>query len=195
MAGTRHSPSRAPASPPEPNPSPLSPRSLFSSRAVAHLASAGGDPDAGADAGLSAAVLGADGQCSAAAGGLGAFCLTLAAFAIVARSTLETFAKLCHVLSPESPPIRVSHVSRWRIALAYMLYAPLVPAATLTTLLSSSIVWSGVRFDVVRGRVDSMHRRDASGEWYTVPRETSLERTLRAQAEAQIASSELLSGR
>ena len=52
-----------------------------------------------------------------------------------------------------------------------MIYAPIVPAATLATLTSPSILWSGVIFTASGGRVSVMQRMDEQGRWFTVSRE------------------------
>ncbi|KAL3927278.1 MAG: hypothetical protein SGPRY_002898 [Prymnesium sp.] len=95
-------------------------------------------------------------------------------FSLAAKRCLNTFAELCNVLSPELPPIDLSHVKLINVIIAYMIYAPIVPAATLTTLASSSILWSGVRFTCRNGRISSMHRMDDAGRSYCVPREKKL---------------------
>ena len=59
------------------------------------------------------------------------------------------------------------------LALAYLGYCPLIPAATIAMCFTDNVVWSGVKFTVRDGRVSSMHRMDGKGdapkgEWYTV---------------------------
>ena len=44
--------------------------------------------------------------------------------------------------------------------------------------------------DIRGGRVMAMNRKDAAGQWYTVPREVSLETTFRAMAAETMASSD-----
>ena len=64
---------------------------------------------------------------------------------------------------------------------------PPAAAQTIAMLLQKSVVWAGVRFTVANGRVASMHRqRPGSGEWYTVPREVSLEKALKELAQFQL---------
>ena len=109
------------------------------------------------------------------------------------KMALQSFANLCNVLSPHgfrgryisepAQPINVDHISPRRLAAAYVLYSALVPSATIATLFRSAIVWSGVRFHVLQGRVARMYRRDAVGQWYTVPAAQSIEESLKATAE------------
>ncbi|KAL1504627.1 hypothetical protein AB1Y20_008410 [Prymnesium parvum] len=133
-----------------------------------------------------------DERCLAPACGAAFYCFGLVVFALAAKQCLTTFARLCNVLSPELPPIDVSHVKLSHLMIAYMIYAPIVPAATLTTLTSSSILWSGVRFTARAGRVISMHRMNEQGEWFTVPREKSLETAFRAITKRQVEHDPLL---
>ena len=98
---------------------------------------------------------------------------------------------LCNVLSPhgyDNEPIEVDHIPALRIAFAYLIFSALIPAATAATLTSSAIVWAGVNFHITNGRVSKMERKDGKGgkpvgEWYSIPREVSLERTLKELAE------------
>ena len=120
-----------------------------------------------------------------------AFWLSLLVVGFGFKRMLTSFSKLCNVLSPhgyDNEPIDVSHISVLRLCLAYMCYAPLIPAATLVTFASPAIVWSGVNFHVTNGRVSKMERKDGKGpkpvgEWYSVPREVSLETALREMAQ------------
>jgi len=119
------------------------------------------------------------------------------------KRMLSSFAHLCNVLSPhgyDNEPIDVSHIPILRICVAYMAYAPLIPAATVYTFCSSAIVWSGVNFHVTDGRVSKMERKDGKGgvpvgEWYSVPRETSLETTLKKVAQFRMAQEGVLGAR
>lgn len=153
-------------------------------------------PSAAASSGSFAALLGTDGAC-ASSGSVPcalAFWPLLVLVGASFKRMLTSFAKLCNVLSPhgyDNEPIDVSHIPVLRICAAYMLYAPLIPAAHVVTLLQTSIVWANVNFHVVNGRVSKMERRDGKGgkpvgEWYSVSREESLERTLRQVAEYRL---------
>ena len=107
------------------------------------------------------------------------------------KRMLYSFARLCNVLSPhgyDNQPIDVSHISTLNIAIAYLGYCPLIPAATIATLCTNAIVWANVNFVVTNGRVSKMERRDGKGgvpegQWYSVPREVSLEKTLKEMSE------------
>ena len=104
---------------------------------------------------------------------------------------LRSFAHVCNVLSPhgyDNEPIDVEHISSLRIAFAYLVFASLIPAAAVATLSSNAIVWAGVNFHITNGRVSKMERKDGKGgkpvgEWYSVPREQSLEKMMRELAE------------
>lgn len=87
---------------------------------------------------------------------------------------------------------QVDHISAVRLGMAYLLFSPLIPAATITTLANSAIEWSGVQFHVEDGRVSAMYRKNAKGEWYTVPSARSIETTMKELAEFQLAQDGLL---
>ena len=134
------------------------------------------------------ALLGAQGQCNFAAGAAIVFWAALLFFGLSAAFTLRSFASLCNVLSPHGfggTPIDVSHIGPLRLGVAYLLYAALIPAATISTMWNSAIVWSGVRFHITRGRVSAMHRKDAKGNWFTVPAAESIENSLKELAHFQ----------
>ena len=203
-----------------------------------------------------------------------AFWPLLLIFGLVAKRVLTSFTMLCNVLSPHgygNEPIDASHVSVPLLCLAYMLYAPLIPAAvrssaadapratgsgahlslpafpparaslattrslslthtrsltrsltlcpplsclsscfaashipllehqTVVTLFCSHIVWAGVDFHITNGRVSAMYRKDGKdgktpvGEWYTVPAEQSLEKSMRELAEFRLQNDGLIS--
>ena len=161
--------------------------------AAAYLTRAAPAAAAAAAAAGPYAVLGVEGTCasSLAVPSAGAFWLFLALFGPMAKRVLTSFSGLCNVLSPHgygNEPIDVSHISMWRLSLSYMLYCPIVPAATIVTLLQKSIVWANVDFVIDGGRVSAMRRRDGKGgkpvgEWYSVPREVSLEKMMRELGE------------
>ena len=177
--------------------------------ALAFLAGKGGGSPSSASAAPSSsapfAALGV-GETCASSGSVPsalAFWPLLLFFGYTAKRVLVSFTMLCNVLSPHGygdKPIDVTHISMPRLCVAYMLYAPIVPAATIVTLFSKSIVWAGVDFHITRGRVSAMWRKDGKGgkpvgEWYTVPREQSLEKTIKELAQFRIENDGLLSGR
>lgn len=94
------------------------------------------------------------------------------------------------MLSPhgyDNEPIDMSHISMFKLSFYYLGYCPLIPAATIATLLDSAIVWAGVNFVIQNGRVTKMERKDGKGdkppgEWYSVSREASLEKTIKELA-------------
>lgn len=163
---------------------------IAASAALLFLSRVAGGASAGASAPPASALFGDDAQCAPLGYGLCYFALGLLLIVKVMLSTLKSFSELCSVLSPENKPIDLSHIGFWKFTLAYLCYAPLIPAAAAATLASSSIVWSGVRFDIRGGRVMAMNRKDAAGQWYTVPREVSLETTFRAMAAETMANSD-----
>jgi len=138
---------------------------------------------------------GSGSQCDLAAGLSVLYWMALLLFGFAATFTMRCFADLCNVLSPHGfggEPIDVSHIGPLRIAAAYFMFAPLIPAATLATLWKSSIVWSGVRFHVSGGRVSAMYRRDAKGEWYSVPATESMETSFRELGKFQLSQDGVL---
>lgn len=97
--------------------------------------------------------------------------------------------QLCNTLSPHgysNEPIDVSHITMRSLVASYLLYAPLIPLASVATLTSNSVIWSGVRYTVTGGRISSVHRKDANGNWYTQPREVSLEKSLKETAQRRL---------
>lgn len=70
---------------------------------------------------------------------------------------------------------------------------------TVVTLFCSHIVWAGVDFHITNGRVSAMYRKDGKdgktpvGEWYTVPAEQSLEKSMRELAEFRLQNDGLIS--
>ena len=138
---------------------------------------------------------GGTGQCAMMSGAVLFYWICLLMFGCTGLFTLRCFAHLCNVLSPHGfggRPIDVSHVSALRLSVAYLLYSPLIPLATLVTLLRPWIIWSGVRFHVTDGRVSSMHRQDSSGEWYTIDRTRSLETAFRTLTQYKIGTDGIL---
>jgi len=83
-------------------------------------------------------------SCVAVASSVSVLAIALLFYGLVAVSTITTFANLCNVLSPELKPIDVSHIRVRDVIVAYIIYAPLIPAATFVTFLKRSILWSGV---------------------------------------------------
>ena len=110
--------------------------------------------------------------------------------ALLSVLRLSAVRQLCNVLSPhgyDNEPIDTGHIPVLRISAAYMLFAPLIPAAHLATLVTDAIVWAGVTFHIKDGRVSKMERKDGKGgwpvgEWYSVSREESLERSIQQLA-------------
>jgi hypothetical protein len=102
------------------------------------------------------------------------------AFGVCAKISLTCYADSCSLLQMplKAAPIDVSHIPCWRLSVAYLMYAPLVLAAHVVTVCSSTIVWSGVRFAISGGRVASMHRQDAQGTWYTISAAQSMQSSL-----------------
>mmetsp|Transcript_48999 Transcript_48999/g.127904 ORF Transcript_48999/g.127904 Transcript_48999/m.127904 type:complete len:518 (-) Transcript_48999:512-2065(-) len=137
----------------------------------------------------------AGGQCTLTAGASLGFWMSLLVFGATGTYTLRCFAGLCNVLSPHGfggQPIDVRHISPVRLGVAYLLYSPLIPAATLATLFNSAIVWSGVRFHVARGKVSAMYRKDSLGAWYTVPPTESMETAFKELAAFQLSQDGVL---
>ncbi|KAJ1623082.1 hypothetical protein T492DRAFT_845794 [Pavlovales sp. CCMP2436] len=174
--------------------------------AAAALAAATELATAGAPAGavLCAAVRGAAG----AAGGLAEPCGRTFLYALVQAAAflgigtgfklgIDCLAELCNTLSPpavgrDGRKVRrvcVRHVTIPRLLLAYWLHTFIVSAAYVRTKLFSAIVWSGVRFTISNGRVCRMERKDLCGQWYTLPRESSLQEAL--EEDARVAAGRL----
>lgn len=141
---------------------------------------------------FSAPVLGEDDQCALPLAGVGLIALTLLGNGALIKLGAYTYSSLCNILSPELPAIDISHMPIYKISAAIVAFSAMVPAAVVRTLCSRAIIWSGVRFTVENGRVAKMERQDARSEWYSVPREKTLELALRDMAELQIDSSGLL---
>jgi hypothetical protein len=104
-----------------------------------------GSPAAAAASGPFA-LLGFDGACASSPAVPSAlvFWMLLGVFGYIGQRTMRSFANLCNVLSPHgygNEPIDVSHIGAVRLCLAYLIYCPLIPAAHIATLLSSSMVW------------------------------------------------------
>lgn len=98
-------------------------------------------------------------------------------------------ADLCNTLSPEAQEphrsrqrVLVGHHSVGGLLLCYWLHCWVACAAYARTVCSSTIVWSGVRYTIRRGRISRMERRDESGEWYSRPHDESLADALRDAA-------------
>ena len=109
--------------------SPVSSRGSSSRAAAAAQAQAQAQAQAGPLASLGLGETCASGGAVASAL---AFWPLLLGFGLTAKRVLTSFTMLCNVLSPHgygNEPIDASHVSVPRICLAYMLYAPLIPAA------------------------------------------------------------------
>lgn len=141
---------------------------------------------------FSAPVFGEDDQCALPTAGIGLIALTLLGNGAIIKLGALTYSRLCNILSPELPAIDISHMPIPKISAAIVAFSALVPAAVVQTLCSRLIIWSGVRFTVEKGRVAKMERKNARGEWYSEPREKTLEIALRDMAELQINSSGLL---
>lgn len=103
---------------------------------------------------------------------------------------------MCNTLSPPQPAdeqaqrandkrsrqVDVHHISVARLLITHLVHNVIVVAAYIRTKLSMTIIWAGVEFTVVDGRVMHMRRRDDLGNWYTVPRDVTMEESLRATA-------------
>ena len=150
------------------------------------------------------AVFGVGGQCASSGTVPSAllYWVMLLFFGYASKRELRSFAHLCNVLSPHGygdEPIDVSHIPMWRLCVTYMGYAPLIPAATIATLLSQDIVWSNIKYTLLGGRIAKLERRDGKGpkpvgEWYTIPREVSLEKSLKELAQFRMEHDGLLPG-
>ena len=116
-----------------------------------------------------------------------------------ARASLRRHASLSHThtlthsLTHSLPPL--SCLSSCFAAS----HIPLLEHQTVVTLFCSHIVWAGVDFHITNGRVSAMYRKDGKdgktpvGEWYTVPAEQSLEKSMRELAEFRLQNDGLIS--